>query len=216
MLSPALRSRAFLASALAALVISVTLYSRLLPHAFVSVRHETMPLPVHPTQYAPIALSIILALSLTSRFDLWDRLGTRRVSLLALTCAAITTLLPPLLVWGFPMSDDFPTAYTLGISANVFVLACLCYLEISLLGRLWGTITAGATVWGLYALTSEVSHVAQWGPLTMLIDSTAQDASSAVLTNPRWPWLTLLAIITVFQAWSRRGLPLKPDFLTSS
>lgn len=203
---PALRARPTLVPVAITIGVGVILYLRILPHIFVSIRHGGAIYPVHPTQYVPIVLALVYAVSLASRFELWDRLGTRRVSIFSSLCAAATVLIPPLLVWIFPMSSDFPVGYTLGISSNVFVVASLCYLEVSLLGRLWGTVAAGATIWGLYILMAEVPLFARWGPLTMAVDYAAPDASTMLLISVRWPWIILLIVFVAIQAWRRRGL----------
>lgn len=207
MLYPPLRSRPFWIPLTAILLVAVVLYLRLLPHMFAT--YGEFILPIHPTQYLPISLSLVLAIALTPRFKLWDRMGTSRISVLSLIYAAIIVVIPPLLAWRFPVDQDFPLSYTRAISANVFFLACLTYLVVSTLGRFWGSILAGLLAWGTYTLAAGVHWFTLKGPLSLVLNQAADSASSAVLTDLRWPWLTLVALLVVLQAWCGRGLPIK-------
>lgn len=207
--SPALRSRPIWVPASAILVVAVILYSRFLPHVFAIYGQGDSILPIHPTQYLPIVLALVLSTSLAPRFRLWDQLGTSRISELSLVYAAIVVLIPPLLAWSFPLTSDFPLAYTRAISANVFFLACLCYLAVSILGRLWGSLLAGLATWGIYTFAAGVHWFTMLGPLSMVLDQFAESASAAVLTDLRWPWLVAIALLVFAQAWFRRGLPIE-------
>lgn len=208
MVSQALRSRPVWVPAAAIVLVAAVLRLRFMPHLFATYGHGDSILPVHPTQYLPITLALLLAITLAPRFRLWDQLGTSRISALSLAYAAIIVLIPPLLAWTFPMTDDFPLAYTRAISANVFFLAGLCYLAVSILGRLWGTVLAGLAIWGIYTLAAGVHWFTMSGPLSMVLDQLAESAAAAVVTDLRWPWLVAIALLVVAQAWFRRGLPL--------
>lgn len=180
------------------------------PDAFLYIGEQNVaPRAVSPFEYGPTVLALVLCIGLAPRFDDWERFGSPRVRLLALTNQALAVAAPLLVFFSalflFYPDDGLPSAGALiPIVSNVVVSALLACICTGVLGPLIGTLLWSAIAYVLMWWQSNAPDYLSLLPYTMSHTSNG-DFDSA----PRWAWIVVLTLGVATIAYTRRSVPVR-------
>ncbi|MFT0762322.1 hypothetical protein VRY54_04590 [Actinomyces sp. F1_1611] len=173
-----------------------------LPKFYLSATMTAIPIELHPLEYLPVAVGIMLSIYFAPRFRTWEQLGTRRNSVQAII-STLTTIVVPfamslLAAIRFPVTTQDPKL----LSTNVLIICALASLLVGVLGRLWGLILFIATYYGSIVFAAELPDQAHWGLRTLF--TVGVETYSTI----QWPWIIVLITFALLYAWFRRSIPI--------